>query len=129
MAYVDMDQVFAAWFVPFYKAPVHFVVVLTLEPEHPETSHRREGLQYSDVTAERKPRYLIAKQEDHYQLNDTVAFLLPWLGPLLCGLGQNVATMVCVILAAFCEFWLRLLFGRGQARRTPLAYKPTSKGD
>lgn len=124
---MDMNQIFAAWFVPFYKAHVHLLAVLTLVTEKPDTSHRREGLQYSDVTAERRPRYLVSKQEDHYQLNDTTNFLLPWLGPLLCSVGQGMATMACVVGAVICELVLRVLFGSGQAGKTPMAYKPTSR--
>ncbi|MBE3046934.1 hypothetical protein IMZ48_31280 [Candidatus Bathyarchaeota archaeon] len=124
---MDLNQIFAPWFVPFYKAHVHFVAVMTLVIENPDTSHRREGLQYSDVTAERRPRYLVAKQEDHYQLNDISNFLLPWLGPLLCRAGQNIATIACVVGALVCEVILRIVFGGEQANKTPMAYKPLSQ--
>lgn len=127
VVYVDMSQIFVIWFIPFYKAHVDFVVVLDLVPERPDTSYRREGLQYSDVTAERKPRYLVAKQEDRYQLNDTVNFLLPWLGPLLCRAGQDIATLACVVGVLVCDTLIRVLFGRKQVQRTPLAYKPASR--
>lgn len=129
VVYVDMSQVFAAWFVPFYKAHVHFVVVLNLVPEEPDTSYRREGLQYSDVTAERKARWLISKQEDHYQLNDTVNFLLPGLGPLLVKAGQDLATLACLVGVLVCDMVMGVLFGRKQVERTPLAYKPVSRGE
>lgn len=124
-----MSQIFAVWFMPFYKAHVRFIIVLTLEMEKPDTSHRREGLQYSDVTAERRPKYLISKQEDHYQLNDTLNFLVPYfhVGPLICRAVQDMATMACIIGVAVCEFFLRVFCGSGQAARIPLAYKPTSR--
>ena len=123
---MDLNQIFALWFVPFYKAHVHFVAVMTLVTDNPDTSHRRDGLQYSDV-AERRPRYLVAKQEDHYQLNDIVNFLLPWLGPLLCRAGQNIATIACVMGVLVSEMMLRIVFGGEQANKTPLAYKPLSQ--
>ena len=127
VVYVDMSQIFAVWFIPFYRAHVHFLVVLDLVPGQPDTSYRREGLQYSDVTAERKPRYLISKQEDRYQLNDTVNFLMPGLGPLLCKAGQEFATLVCVMGVLVCDVLIRVLFGRKRVERTPLAYKPASR--
>ena len=122
-----MNQIFAAWFIPFHAVNVRLVIVLTLATEQPDTSHRRGNLQYSDVTAERRPRYLIAKQEDHYQLNDTVNFLLPWVGPLICRVGQDMATLACVVGAAVCELLLSVFLGSGQAKRTPMAYKPISR--
>lgn len=126
--YVDMSQIFAAWFVPFYKAHVHFVVVLDLVPEHSETSQRREGLQYSDVTAERKERYLISKQEDRYQLNDVANFFLPrGVGALLVRVGQDLATLACVLGVLVVDMVIGLLFGGKQVDKTPLAHKPASR--
>lgn len=122
-----MSQVFAVWFIPFYRAKVDFVALLTLTTQKPDVSYRREGLQYSDVTAERRPRYYIAKQEDHYQVNDFINFLMPGLGPMLCRWGQNLATIACVVGVLVFDAFIRVLFGRKQVARTPIAYKPTQK--
>lgn len=122
-----MTQVFAVWFIPFYRAKVDFVAALTLALEDPSVNYGGEGLRYSDVTAERRPRYLIAKQEDHYQVNAFINFLLPGLGPMLCRWGQNLSTMACVIGVLVCDAFIRALFGRKQVARTPIAYKPTEK--
>lgn len=124
-----MTQIFAVWFIPFYRAKVDLIAVLTLVSQTPSVSYRREGLQYSDVTAERRPRYFIAKQEDHYQVNDFINFLLPGLGPMLCTWGQNLATIACVIGALVCDLFLSVIFGRKQVHRTPMAYKPTPKAE
>lgn len=122
-----MTQVFAVWFIPFYRAKVDFVAALTLELEDPSVNYGRGGLRYSDVTAERRPRYLIAKQEDHYQVNAWINFLMPGFGPMLCRWGQNLSTMACVIGVLICDLFIRALFGRKQVATTPIAYKPTEK--
>lgn len=129
LLFVNMSQIFAVWFIPFYRAKVDFVALLTLTTQNPDASYRREGLQYSDVTAERRPKYYIARQEDHYQVNDFINFLMPGLGPMLCRWAQNLATIACVVGVLTFDAFIRALFGRKQVARTPIAYKPTQRAE
>ncbi|SPO04724.1 uncharacterized protein DNG_07409 [Cephalotrichum gorgonifer] len=114
--YVNLNQIFAVWFIPFYKADVHLVTVLTLTTDGAQaSSRRRPGLQYSDVAAGKRPKYYITTQEDYYQANDVVNFFLPGLGPFLCRVGQHIGTIACVIGAVICDMFLRMVFGSNRA--------------
>jgi len=74
--YVSMHQVFRIFIIPFYKAPVSFVTVLKLE--------------------RRNEKYYIASQEDLYQTDEFVKFVMPWGGAFLVQVWQLVATLFCV---------------------------------
>ncbi|KAI9731632.1 MAG: hypothetical protein M1818_007762 [Claussenomyces sp. TS43310] len=82
--YVSISQIFHLFFVPFYRSDVSLVTVLKL-------SH--------DVGSN---KYYIQSQEDHYQLNEFIKFILPggatffwlcqWCAALLCVVGSFLAT-------------------------------------
>jgi hypothetical protein len=84
-----MHQVFHIFIIPFYKAPVSLVTVLKLE--------------------RRNEKYYIASQEDLYQTDELVKFVMPWGGALLVQVWQLVATLMCALGVWF--LWpLGLLF-------------------
>jgi len=84
--YVSMSQIFSFFFLPFYKPDVSLVTVLQLFHE-PDTN-----------------KFYIQKQEDLYQLNEFVKFVLPggatffylwqWFATLLCAVGAIVLSPV-----------------------------------
>lgn len=76
--YVGMTQVFAIWALPFHTAEVSLVTVLHLE------------------RSQRTGKWLIASQNDLYQTDQFLKFLLPhfaWIAIL----WQYIATLVCVV--------------------------------
>lgn len=78
--YVSISQLFAIWFIPFHRSPVHLTTVLHLT-QNPSTR-----------------KYLITSQEDFYQTNEFVKFFAPWgIGATFVLLWQFVATFFCVI--------------------------------
>lgn len=104
--YVSIHQTFALWFVPFYKAPVKLVSVLHLAQRtswaSDETIARRNVTEGREPAAlagpgQERARYYITSQEDLYNLNDCVRFLLPGLGPLLWYFWQLYSTLLCVL--------------------------------
>jgi hypothetical protein len=85
--YVSLHQQFAIWFIPFYSINVSLVTVMQLRNQFPE--HGANG----EVPTR---RYLIARQEDHYQVNEFIKFLLPFAAPLLWA-AQLFASLMSVI--------------------------------
>lgn len=81
--YVSIRQVFAVWFVPFYRAPVKLVTVLKLRSRSSAVGKK----------------YIIESQEDLYQMNDCIQFLCPGLGPAIWTVWQVVSTVICVLLS------------------------------
>lgn len=105
LLYVSIRQVFALWFVPFYKAPVRLVTVLHLKQRASWDSSETVGR--GSVTEGREPaalaglgqeraKYYIASQDDLYQLNDCLQFAMPALGPLILGFWQLFNTILCI---------------------------------
>jgi hypothetical protein len=73
-----MSQVFSLWFVPFYAANVSLVTVLVL-------SHNAD-----------EGKYYIESQQDLYQLNEFIKFILPG-GDIFFRLWQWFATILCIL--------------------------------
>ncbi|KAI9902420.1 hypothetical protein N3K66_001772 [Trichothecium roseum] len=118
LLYVTLRQTFAVWFIPLYKAPVKLVSVLQLtqrssseQPADASSTGRsggggslaegRESLSSSPGAlagpGQERARFYIASQEDLYQVNDCLQFLLPGLGPMLWFGWQVYSTVLCVI--------------------------------
>lgn len=78
LLYVQLFQIFRIWVIPFYYAPVELTTVITLE-------HNQED-----------GKYYIAKQNDLYQVDQFMKFLVPgsWVLVLL---WQFWATFFCII--------------------------------
>ena len=106
--YVHMRQTFALWFVPLYKARVRLVTVIALEQR---MSNRVEGdaANGSVDVVDHQPRWFIASQEDHYQINECLRFVLPIIGPMSCALWQLVSTLVCVFAVVAVELLCRVV--------------------
>ncbi|KAH8881002.1 hypothetical protein GQ53DRAFT_832846 [Thozetella sp. PMI_491] len=139
--YLEISQVFAIWFIPFYRAPVHLTTVLHLVQcrvtgsgrileRLPQAStakpRENDGPSYAEVAAAEPngkgkskavhsstgeddttlrlgyTRYMIAKQEDLYQTNEFLKFILPGLGAPAWYLWQIVSTLFCVFGVLAC---------------------------
>jgi hypothetical protein len=79
--YVNISQIFSIWIIPFHRAPVNLTSVLKL--------HHNRG----------DDKYYIASQNDLYQVDEFVKFVLP-PGWILVWLWQFWATFFC-LLGAF----------------------------
>ncbi|PTB66144.1 hypothetical protein BBK36DRAFT_1168769 [Trichoderma citrinoviride] len=108
--YVSIRQTFSIWFIPLHSANVKLLSVLRLaqgsssEPGQlsPPKYYAADGRGSAVSSALAGPgqerlRYYIASQEDLYQTNDFVAFVVPYLGPLLVLLWQLYSTGVTVV--------------------------------
>ncbi|DAA74774.1 TPA_exp: Uncharacterized protein A8136_3090 [Trichophyton benhamiae CBS 112371] len=132
LLYVTVSQVFRIFIVPFYTAPVTLTTVLQLvkgvEQDSP-TQHRRKvpvveltnsntdllasstsipAEEYASTTVEpcssTKPLYYIASQNDLYQTNEYVKFVIPYgIGEAFVLFWHAFATLFCV-LASY-VFW------------------------
>ena len=81
LLYVSLHQTFAVPWLPFYKAPVSLVTVLSLERDE----------------ASQKTAYLIRAQNDRYQVDEWIKFVsvfrVLWLAVVVWGV---VASLACV---------------------------------
>lgn len=99
--YVTVHQTFRIQFVPFYKAQPSLVTKLQL------THGRDAGLDpsYSGVvkrapgtTARLAQKYYIQSQNDLYQTDEFIKFVLPWgIGSTAVMIWQIVATFFCIL--------------------------------
>ncbi|EZF68444.1 hypothetical protein H105_08965 [Trichophyton soudanense CBS 452.61] len=132
LLYVTVSQVFRIFIVPFYTAPVTLTTVLQLvkgvEQDSP-AQHRHKvpvveltnsntdllasstsipAEEYASTTVEpcssTKPLYYIASQNDLYQTNEYVKFVIPYgIGEAFVLFWHAFATLFCV-LASY-VFW------------------------
>lgn len=96
--YVGITQVFAIWAIPFHQAEVSLVTVLHLVQQQNQL-----GLSVSDdasslvnVNLDAAGKWYIKSQNDLYQTDQFIKFVLPWFAFIL-PLWQYFATFVCVI--------------------------------
>lgn len=124
LLYVSIRQQFRLWMVPFYEADVRLTTVLQLAegdetgPSSVTKRVRKEPYSYAAVAdpdldsngKSKRKLYYIIEQNDLYQTNEWIKFLLPWgVGSTLMILWQLFATVMCV-LGAFVFFpgtWLK----------------------
>jgi hypothetical protein len=78
--YVTLSQLFRIWAVPLHRSRVRLTTVLQLQRQLPGDG-----------------RYYIRAQNDLYQTDQFVRFVLPYGGPWLVALWQAVATLVCFV--------------------------------
>ncbi|KAG8627587.1 hypothetical protein KVT40_005070 [Elsinoe batatas] len=122
-----LRQVFDIWAVPFHKAEVKLVTVLQLErraapPDYNSTSSPHDGREKSGGTTDAegsmvdlsldhaldgpgskaKGKWFIASQEDLYQTDQFMRFLVPQLAWLVV-VWQVLATWACVVLSYLFE--------------------------
>ncbi|KAM0253901.1 hypothetical protein ACHAQJ_007076 [Trichoderma viride] len=103
--YVSIRQTFSIWFIPFHSSSVKLLSVLQLaqgsssEPGQLPAKSLPDGRSSSALAGpgQERLRYYVVSQEDLYQTNDFVAFVLPYFGPLLVFLWQLYATGLSVI--------------------------------
>jgi len=106
--YVGMSQIFAIWAVPTHRSEVTLVTVLHLTTEykppgytsgHDSAAHHRENgngrLEKKSGGAD-KTKYYITSQNDLYQTDQFIKFVLPWIW-LVVPLWQIIATFFCVV--------------------------------
>jgi hypothetical protein len=79
LLYVHIFQIFRIWLIPFYSAPVELTTVLQLQRSK----------------ADRK--YYIASQNDLYQVDQWIKFILPGIGRVLVLLWHFWASACCVL--------------------------------
>lgn len=109
--YLAIRQRFAIWFIPFYSANVRLVTEIHLSeqlphspaaasgsPQKQEATHGQQQKDGAGDTAAVRPRYFIVKQEDHYQVNEYLRFVLPVVGPLAWTAWQLISSLVCILL-------------------------------
>lgn len=112
LLYVNIRQQFRLWMVPFYEADVKLTTVLQLA-EGDETGPmsvsrrvRKEPYSYATIAdphvdangTSKTKLYYITEQNDLYQTNEWIKFLVPWgIGSTLMILWQLFATVMCVI--------------------------------
>ncbi|TFA98000.1 hypothetical protein CCMA1212_010237 [Trichoderma ghanense] len=106
--YVSIRQTFSIWFVPLHSSNVKLLSVLRLAqgsssepgqlspPKYTTADGRGAVSSALAGPGQERLRYYIASQEDLYQTNDFVAFVVPYLGPLLVLLWQLYSTAVTV---------------------------------
>jgi hypothetical protein len=115
-----MRQTFAIWFVPFHKADVSFVVVLHLVKTSDETvaNHNPDDKSIR-FSSEQHSRYYITSQEDHYQVNEFIRFLIPGLGPVFIAIWQFFNTLLCLVgvILLITFFRVPTLIGRLRSSR------------
>ncbi|GKT48664.1 LOW QUALITY PROTEIN: uncharacterized protein ColSpa_08845 [Colletotrichum spaethianum] len=110
LLYVKMRQDFRLWFVPFYNAPVDFVVVLRLETRTVDANGNLLPRGYGDSnTVGNRQRQFIVSQEDHYQVGEWIKFLIPFFGYWAWHAWTLFVTGLCVI-GAFVGYPLTFLF-------------------
>jgi len=78
LLFVEINQIFSIFFVPFYKSHVHLTTKIKLY-------HSLEN-----------GKYYIVSQEDLYQLNDLVKFFWPG-GATIIWFWQIFATFLCTL--------------------------------
>ena len=99
--YVSVHQTFRIQFVPFYKAQPSLVTKLQL------THARDAGLDpsYAGVvkrapgsTSTLAQKYYIQSQNDLYQTDEFIKFVLPWgIGSTVVTIWQIFATFLCIL--------------------------------
>ena len=105
--YVGMSQVFAIWAIPTHRSEVTLVTVLHLTNDYvPPTkasidaAHGPDEQRVSNVAEKsgHRPKYYITSQNDLYQTDQFIKFVLPWFW-ILVPLWQTFATYFCVVLS------------------------------
>ncbi len=145
--YLSISQVFAIWFIPFYRAPVHLITVIDLvqrptgnndqisrgsHGSHQGTNHASEHdmPSYAEVAAappsnsrqvswstgeddsavgQGQMQYMIARQEDFYQVNEFLKFILPLVGAPGWAVWQIMSTLICAVGVLACWPALHLI--------------------
>ena len=92
LLYVNISQVFRIFLVPFYRAPVTLTTVLQLA--YGPNTNKGSGI----VDASRPKRYYIQSQNDLYQVDQFIRFLLPWgIGTTLILIWHWFASLCCIL--------------------------------
>jgi len=94
--YVNLNQTFSIWLIPFHHSHVNLTTVLYLE--------KGVGRGVTDG----KERYYIKHQEDLYQTDQWVKFPSPRILPAIVWVWQVVSALVCMI-CLYLFAWLDFL--------------------
>ncbi|KAL5344081.1 hypothetical protein BJX70DRAFT_7633 [Aspergillus crustosus] len=87
--YVSIFQVFSIWLIPFHVSPVHLTTVLDLATD--------SGESYSSRNKDDKTLYYIQKQEDFYQPQEFIKFVVPYGGHFLVVLWHAFASLFSIL--------------------------------
>lgn len=117
-----MKQTFRIWFIPFYSAPVQLVTVLHLVSRpigadgQPLTGAATSTEDNTAIAPGRGHRYFIQRQEDLYQVNEFLRFVVPGIGPATWKAWQIASTLLCalgvMVLLPFIAIFARIAGGR-----------------
>lgn len=119
--YVDIHQHFRLWVVPFYDANVHLTTVLqlaegdesgpssALQTKRPPKTPSEKPWSYAAVAdpdrpsnGEPKKLYYITSQNDLYQTDEFIKFLIPWgVGETLIVAWMFYATFLSILGSVF----------------------------
>ena len=103
LLYVTIRQRFSVWAIPFYSVAVKLVTVLELVKQ--TSRDAVAGAESPELDADDESggpptsRYYIASQEDLYQMNEALQFIMPGFGRRLWTVWQLVSTLICVLLS------------------------------
>ncbi len=120
LLYVTIRQRFSVWAIPFYSVAVKLVTVLEVVKQ--TSRDARAGAESPELDAEdasgapAKERYFIASQEDLYQMNEALHFIMPGFGRQVWTVWQLVSTVICVILSLI-TLPLFLFLNKGKAKK------------
>ncbi|KAI1165084.1 hypothetical protein F5B18DRAFT_612661 [Nemania serpens] len=109
--YATIRQTFTVWLMPFSLWQANVQLVCLLELVHAEVDENNQALVLRNGSAlthrdnqngvAPKKLYFIRGQQDHYQLNEMLKFIVPFGGSTLCYAWQLFATTLCVVGTAF----------------------------
>lgn len=99
--YVNIRQTFSVWFLPFYNAPVRLISVLTLRTVDKSCLPREgdgapQSPVYIDIDPDEGKLYFIARQQDYYQVNDSLRLIGLRFGAV-CWAGLQLFTTGIII--------------------------------
>jgi hypothetical protein len=113
--YLHIAQTFSVWFVPGYAANVNLVTVLDLvhcvdsgqgdwqplpEAQQQAKANGANGSANANANAnntQHRVGYKIKHQEDLYQVNEFLKFVLPCVGAVAWDAWQLFSTIMCVL--------------------------------
>lgn len=104
LLYATIRQTFTIWIVPFslWQANVQLVCLLNLECLEVD-GNKQPLVNQGAMNGVPAKRYFIRGQQDHYQVNEFLKFILPWGGSVVWYLWQLFATLLSA--AGVALFW------------------------
>lgn len=119
---MSIHQLFRVQVIPFYNAAVRVTTVLTLTHDHLGLG-RSLNEPGNEIAKSGRPQYYIQSQNDLYQTNEFIKFIMPWgigtSGVLLWGFFATLCCVVGALLLApvtWVEEWIAVRDTSHQSR-------------